>query len=128
MLCRGWCSLGRQAEDGTIKAVYPLNETFSQNPDIRTEMNVLDSDATLIIVFQEMDRGTQFTFDIARLNNKPVFVWEIENNNNFRQFQNWLIHNKVQVLNIAGPRESIEPGIYNETLRLLEDLIGDFQA
>lgn len=126
MLCRGWCPLGRQAEDGVIKVLYPLNETFSSDPKVRTEMNVLDSDATLIIIFTGMDQGTQFTFDIARLNNKPVFVWEIEHNTNFHQFHNWLIHNKVQALNIAGPRESTEPGIYAETLSLLEDLIGNY--
>ena len=127
MICRGWRPLGRQAEDGPIQTLYPLDQTFSSDPKVRTEMNVIDSDATLIIVISEMDQGTQFTHDIARFNNKPVFIWEIERNRNFQQFKNWLIYNRVSVLNIAGPRESFAPGIYNETLNLLEELIGDFK-
>jgi hypothetical protein len=128
MLCRGWCPLGRQAEDGPIKALYPLNETFSSDPKVRTEMNVMDSDATLIIVISDMDQGTQFAHDIARLNDKPVFIWEIDKNRNIQQFKNWLIYNSVSVLNIAGPRENFAPGIYNETLDLLEILIGDYHS
>lgn len=126
MLCGGWCPLGRKAEDGTINSVYPLSETFSDNPKMRTEMNILGSDATLIIVFSDMDEGTQFTLDMAKFSNKPVFVWETENNCNYQQFKNWLIHNHVQVLNIAGPCESNAVGIYCKTIELLEDLIGEY--
>jgi len=126
VLCRGWCPLGRHAEDGVIKSVYPLSETYSTDTKVRSEMNVLNSHGTLIIVFQEMDQGTQFTFDIALQNNKPVFVWEIGQNKNPLNFKFWMTQNKIEILNIAGPRESFAPGIFEETLNILGLLLADY--
>ena len=34
----------------------------------------------------------------------------------------WLRENAIQTLNVAGPRESQRPGIYHQTLALLEAL------
>src|SRR5687768_4395889 len=45
----GWCPAGRWAEDGPIPARYPLTETPSADPAQRTEWNVRDSDATLLL-------------------------------------------------------------------------------
>ena len=45
----GWCPAGRLAEDGPIDARYPLRETPSADPSQRTEWNVRDSDATLVL-------------------------------------------------------------------------------
>lgn len=45
----GWCPKGRRAEDGAIPARYNLSETPSRNYKIRTRLNVVDSDATLIL-------------------------------------------------------------------------------
>ena len=49
MRCGGWCPAGRWAEDGPIDPRYPLRETPSGDPAQRTEWNVRDSDATLIL-------------------------------------------------------------------------------
>src|SRR5882672_9150963 len=53
----GWCSPGRGCEAGVIPQAFPLNETEQERspnaPDVprsqRTEWNVRDSDATLVI-------------------------------------------------------------------------------
>ena len=45
----GWCPRGRRAEDGPIEERYPLRETWSRTYSQRTEWNVRDSDATLIL-------------------------------------------------------------------------------
>lgn len=58
----GWCPRGRLAEDGVIPPVYPLRETDSADYDERTERNVLDADATLIVVRnRKLSGGTAFT-------------------------------------------------------------------
>jgi hypothetical protein len=127
ILCSGWCPQMRQAEDGTIPIRYPLTESYSPNPAVRTELNVKDSDGSLILIIEDMDKGTQQTFDFAHLHAKPVFVWRIGINRNYEQFDNWLSKNNISSLNIAGPRESNQPGIYTEALntmdRLFEGLI-----
>ena len=45
----GWCPKGRLAEDGTIPARYQLRESDSADYCVRTEQNVLEGDATLIL-------------------------------------------------------------------------------
>jgi len=124
--CSGWCPHMRMAEDGFIPERYPLNEAYSTEPHVRTELNVLQSDGTLILIVEAMDKGTQQTFDLAHLHTKPVFVWRIGVNKNYTQFNYWLEKNKINTLNIAGPRESNQPGIYSESLNTLDRIFSSF--
>jgi len=126
LAAKGWCPRGRMAEDGVINQRYPLCEANSSDPMVRTELNVMDADATLIIYTEDMDQGTLATKDFAFEYRKPVFVWRIGVNKNVLQFRRWIDNNKIQVLNIAGPRASNAPGIYGETLDLLDILLDDF--
>lgn len=45
----GWCPRGRKTEDGVLPGCYLLQETPTANYLQRTEWNVRDSDATLIL-------------------------------------------------------------------------------
>ena len=126
LTCKGWCPMGRLAEDGRINSRYPLNETKSPYPIVRTEMNVIDSDATLIVYIEHMDLGTLATKDLAFEHRKPLFIWKIGKINNVLQFKKWMYSNDVQVLNIAGPKASSTPDIYGETIELLHVLLRDF--
>jgi hypothetical protein len=40
-----------------------------------------------------------------------------------RGFRDWLGLNNIRVLNIAGPRESKQPGIYAQACKVLQQLI-----
>ena len=75
MPCGGWCPAGRWAEDGAIDPRYPLVETPSADPAARTEWNVRDSDATLLLTTGDESPGTALTRDIARRLGKPVYVF-----------------------------------------------------
>ncbi|MEE3218652.1 MAG: putative molybdenum carrier protein, partial [Planctomycetota bacterium] len=46
----GWCPRDRRAADGQIPRQYQLTETELVDYKERTERNVIDSDATLILV------------------------------------------------------------------------------
>lgn len=126
LVCSGWCPQGRLAEDGPINMRYPLSEVRSPDPALRTELNVMDADATLIIYCDEMDKGTMATKDFAFEHRKPLFVWRIGVNHNSRQFMQWMETNRVMRLNIAGPRASNAPKIYDETLNLLDELLAAY--
>ena len=54
----GWCPRGRLAEDGPIADRYGLRETASSDYAVRTEQNVVDSDATLILHRGPLTGGT----------------------------------------------------------------------
>ncbi len=118
----GWCPAGRRAEDGRIGDRYPLTESSSRQYAERTRLNVRDSDGTLILYRGEMSGGTAYTQRCAREHGRPLLVFNLQNNLDRRRFDAWLTRHRIQVLNVAGPRESQRPGIYEAAcaaLRLL---------
>jgi len=106
----GWCPRGRLAEDGSIPSRYELVENESSNYKVRTAQNVEDSDATLILHQRPISGGTLLTKRVAVRLRKPYVIFEIDDQN-IDSIRNWLQETRPQVLNIAGPRESLEPGI-----------------
>jgi len=121
----GWCPAGRRAEDGAIDSRYQLTETESHAYGSRTKRNVEDSNATLIVNLSELDGGTLKTLQIAERLGKPVRVVQLDNGPSsgmLADLREWLIAAGVEVLNVAGPRESKRPGIYQATRTLLEQL------
>jgi hypothetical protein len=118
-----WCPHGRRAEDGVIPPIYRLRETDSADYDERTERNVVDSDATLIVAREaELSGGTAFTKTCAEQQDRPVLV--IRESNSVPQsaaaLSKFLKRNNVRTLNVAGPRESQAPGIGKFVRKLLE--------
>lgn len=110
----GWCPHGRRAEDGMIPNTYRLRETESAEYEVRTEKNVLDSDATLIVVREApLSGGTAFTRDLAERNRRPVLIVRERDGveHAAAALVKWLQHYSVRTLNVAGPRESQAPGI-----------------
>ena len=128
MPCGGWCPRGRLAEDGPIPARYPLTETPSGDYAQRTEWNVRDSDATLVLLRGPARGGTRATIDFARALGRPFRVVALERAPGFAAIGAWLGHHDVRVLNVAGPRESARPGIYGEARACLESLLGPGRA
>jgi hypothetical protein len=118
--CGGWCPSGRKAEDGKIPEKYPMIETSSNDYAVRTRKNVEESDGTLIIYDQNFDQGTGLTLNLCKKHNKPWLVIRLSGKNEKDRIHQWLKNNNIKILNIAGPRESIEKGIYIKTIKLLE--------
>lgn len=119
----GWCPKGRKAEDGPLAGRYQLRETDSAGYRQRTKLNVLESDATLIVNLGELDGGTLETARIARQHQKPVLVLQLDETpiqEAAVRLRTWVEADRYGSLNIAGPRESKRPGIYAVTHQLLE--------
>ena len=123
MPCGGWCPRGRRAEDGSIGTCYPLQETPSEDYAQRTEWNVRDSDATLVLVCGEVSGGTAQTVECAIRLSKPYFVLDLAHCSGSKELHAWISRHKISILNVAGPRESKSSGIYREALRVLRELL-----
>jgi len=117
--CGGWCPKGRRAEDGRIPARYPLQETPSPLYQQRTRWNVRDSDATLILSPQPLTGGTLLTAKIAEELQKPWRAFDPFRLAEAAEARQWLAKLRVRVLNVAGPRASQRPGIYDAALAFL---------
>ncbi len=107
----GWCPRGRLAEDGRIPAKYQLVETGSPQYSVRTERNVLDSDATLILYRGRPSGGTELTARLADRHGKPRRNVDLDKPPDPDQVRRWLQEHKPGILNVAGPRECQNPGI-----------------
>lgn len=121
--CGGWCPRGRRAEDGTIPDFYPLKETPDRDYVQRTEWNVRDSDATLILCHGKPSGGTAMTVQFAKAAGKPVYLADLEAVVDEQGIRRWLDEQRVVILNIAGSRESQHPGIYRQVFTLLLNLL-----
>src|SRR5262249_37919042 len=120
--CGGWCPRGRRAEDGPIPPAYPLTETPGDAYPQRTRWNVRDSDRTLVLTSGSPDRGTSLTIALAQRLKKPCLVLDLNDPPDGEAIRSWARTNAVAVLNVAGPRESSKPGIYEQAFLLLRDL------
>lgn len=116
----GWCPRGRRAEDGPIDGRYPLRETESFYYPIRTEKNVLDSDGTLILTRGKPKGGTALTVKLARAHRKPYLIIDLSSGEEDHPVLEWGRANNIKILNVAGPRESESPGIYNQAVCFLK--------
>jgi hypothetical protein len=117
--CGGWCPLGRRAEDGPIAPHYPLTETGSPAYPVRTRWNVRDADATLILTRGAPDRGTALTCTLAEKMRKPLLVVRLDESPAAASVQEWMAAHAIGILNVAGPRESSQPGIYAQSREFL---------
>ena len=119
----GWCPAGGWAEDHSeppgLLAGYPeLVETPSAEPAQRTEWNVRDSDATLILAPPSTNGvaaspGTELTLELAGKYQKPSLVIGEGSADEIATVLDWLAgQGRGLTLNVAGPRESESPGVY----------------
>ena len=123
--CGGWCPKGRRAEDGKIPACYPLTECNDKRYKVRTEKNVLDSDATLIFKLGPLSAGTALTARLAEKHHRPLYVFDLGESHRLDAVLSWMSAHAVVTLNIAGPRESQRPGVGSRAYVLLKKLLAD---
>jgi len=130
----GWCPRGGWAEDYPeppgLLAVYPcLRETPSAEPAQRTAWNVRDSHATLVLLDGAAagnSAGTDLTIRLAEAANSNLWIANIANSSGAAEVLAWLESipssqaDEELVLNVAGPRESERPGIYQSASQFLD--------
>jgi hypothetical protein len=122
--CGGWCPRGRKAEDGPIDPRYPLVETPLEDYAQRTEWNVRDADGTLVLTRGPASGGTAYTIAVARRLARPLLVLDLAEGPSPAAAASWIEAEAIAVLNVAGPRESQRPGIYEEARRFIERALG----
>jgi hypothetical protein len=137
--CGGWCPAGRRSEDGPIDLRFPLKETPSDGYEQRTEWNVRDGDATLVISRSPVrpGSGTEFTLRLAGRRRRPIFLADLaelptvaesgeQSTVDLRAVAAaWVRGRNIAKLNVAGPRESQCVGIQDEARKWLVGLLSE---
>ncbi|MEW5725629.1 MAG: putative molybdenum carrier protein [Thermodesulfobacteriota bacterium] len=119
LACGGWCPSGRRAEDGSIAPLYPVVETERESYAERTLRNVQEADGTLILNRGPLVTGTAQTVKFAAREKKPYLIVNLDKRVRAKRICDWLDKKGIRVLNVAGPRESRSPGVYDRARRLL---------
>lgn len=121
----GWLPKGRLTEDGPLPEKYQLKEIDSSSYPKRTEQNVIDSDGTLIFSHGELIGGSKLTQEFAEKHSRPFLHVDLNQTISFdaaRDISSWIRENSIETLNVAGPRASSDPNIYQAVTDILEAL------
>lgn len=119
----GWVPKGRKSESGKLSDKYQLQEMPTDSYPKRTEQNALDSDGTLIISHGKLNGRSALTRTLAKKHNRPWIYIDMDMFSVLdaaKAVRSWANRNKIEVLNVAGPRESKDAKIYDVTVRVLE--------
>ena len=131
----GWVPKGGWAEDhptapGLLTRFPNMREAESPEPAQRTRLNVRDSTATVILIAgASTSPGTDLTRDEATKRRRPHKIVDVDDPNAAELIKNWLRQiDYLHVLNVAGPRESEAPGLYDKARRVLREVLVDYSA
>lgn len=117
----GYIVKGWRTERGAepLLAEFGLVETDSTSYAYRTELNVRESDGT--VIFGRINSsGSQLTYRLCQAYHKPVVC-----NPTGSELQAWIERYDISVLNVAGNRESVNPGIGESVKELLILALGE---
>lgn len=126
----GWCPKGRKAEDGPLPACYQLRETPSTSYLVRTERNAAESTFTVIFTLGVISGGSKRTAEFAKKHGRRFIhlqLLEDQEINAAYKLASFIHLRGNTSLNVAGSRESKEPGIHaraSKVLGLALDLLG----
>jgi hypothetical protein len=107
--CGGWCPTGRLDEFGRIPDQYPVQEFEHGGFTERTLQNVKDSDGTVIIYPGKLSGGTDQTVRFCVEQQRPHRLMDaskISIDEAARLIADFVRNYKIEILNVAGPRQS----------------------
>ena len=124
--CGGWCPAGRLDEVGRIPDRYPVRELEHGGFTERTLQNVKDSDGTVIIYSAKLSGGTEQTVRFCVEQQQPhqlIDASKISAEKSARSIADLVRKHKIDMLNVAGPRQSEWPEGYDYAFRALETFL-----
>lgn len=118
----GWLPRGRKTEAGPLPPQYRLLENESPRYRDRTERNILSADATLICSHGPLTGGSALTEALSIRHDRPFLHIDFDQydpKTSAAVAQRWLDTIKPEILNVAGPRASNDPRIYQAVYEML---------
>ena len=110
----GWAPMLFQTERGprpvTLGKIFGLQELRLASYPARTAMNITHSDMTIILDEKE-SRGSLLTREICLKKAKACFYMTFKDLGEKEEILKWVKSRKHDVINVAGNRESVSPGI-----------------
>ena len=121
--CGGCCPAGRLDEFGRIPDQYPLQELESGGFTERTLQNVKHSDGAVIIYPGKLGGGTGQTLRFCVEQQRPhklIDASKVSAEDAAKLIFDFIHEHKIEVLNVAGPRQSEWLEGYDYAFRALD--------
>lgn len=122
----GWIPKGRKTEAGPLPDHYLLKEMETGDYRQRTRQNILDSHGTVIIARGVLTGGSKLTRNYASQIGRPHCFIDLSFMEEFEAavtLKSFIWENQIEILNVAGPRLSHQPWIYQEVKTVLESAL-----
>jgi hypothetical protein len=113
----GWIPKGRRLADK-----YQLQETKGIDYSQCTELNILESDGTLILTLGKPMKESKLAQQISMKHHRPCLhldLYEIDEPRAVQIISTWIEARKINTLNITGPKADKDPQIHEATKRIL---------
>lgn len=122
LLTGGTAPKGYRTENGPDLSLkdFGLTQHSSAQYPPRTEENVKNSDGTIIFSIALRSQGSEITAKLCKKHGKPFLA--IHDNNNpaaVHAIKVFIVLHQIKILNIAGNRESLWPGIKENVIETL---------
>jgi hypothetical protein len=122
----GWVSRGRRNESGTLPDRYRMKELSSINYPKRTELNIVDSDGTLILSHGKLSGEPALASRLIMKHRRPSLHVDLQDLSEYKAaaiIKSWIETRAIKVLNVTGPKASEDPRIYGATERILKSVL-----
>lgn len=122
----GWIPKGRKTEDGILQDKYQLQEMPTASYPKRTEKNILDSDGTIIFSRGKLTGGSALTRKLSKQHGRPWLHIDLDGVDYeiaADVIDGWIDRHDIQVLNVAGPRATKDPGIHDIVVGILDRVL-----
>jgi Circularly permutated YpsA SLOG family len=129
--CGGWCPAGRLDEFGRIPDQYPVQELEEGGFAERTLRNVKDSDGTVVIYAEKLSGGTEQTVRFCVEQRRPhqlIDAPKTSAEGAAKLIADFVRNNSIEILNVAGPRESEWAGGYDYASQALEAFLNSITS
>jgi Circularly permutated YpsA SLOG family len=127
----GWCPAGRLDEFGRIPDQYPVREMEDGGFAERTLRNVKDSDGTVVIYAGKLSGGTEQTVRFCVEQRRPHQLIDAPKTSADRAAKliaDFVRSNRIEILNVAGPRQSEWAEGYDYASQALEAFLNSITS
>jgi len=127
----GWCPTGRLDEFGRIPDRYPVKELQNGGFTERTLQNVKDSDGTIIIYPGKLSGGTEQTLHFCVEQRRPhelIDASKVSTEKAAQLIADFVCENNIEILNVAGPRQSEWPEGYGYAAQVLDIFLNSIMS
>lgn len=123
----GWLPKGRKTENGPLDQRYSkMSEMPAGGYQQITEKNVVEADGTVIFTHGKYTGVSALTCNYAKKNSKPVLHLDLDVVSELAAIESlveWIYKEKIEILNVAGSRESKDETIYDDVHSIIKSVL-----